>query len=111
MVAQLSALANKVTRVGLEVGMEEILELEEIVNEMTKSLSVFAEEVTRVARAVGTEGRLGGQVRFTNVGGTWKDLTDNVNLMANNLTLQARTIAILEYTLCTASGTRSGFDS
>ncbi|KAF8811451.1 hypothetical protein BYT27DRAFT_7184345 [Phlegmacium glaucopus] len=52
---------------------------------MTESLSVFADEVTRVARAVGTEGQLGGQTRFTNVSGTWKDLTDNVNLMANNV--------------------------
>ncbi|KAF8813231.1 hypothetical protein BYT27DRAFT_7220517 [Phlegmacium glaucopus] len=51
---------------------------------MTESLSVFADEVTRVAREVGTEGRLGGQARVTNVGGTWKDLTDNVNVMANN---------------------------
>ncbi|KAF8810627.1 hypothetical protein BYT27DRAFT_7253620 [Phlegmacium glaucopus] len=110
MVARLSALANKITRVSLEVGTEEILELEGIVNGMTESLSVFADEVTRVARAVGTEGQLGGQARFTNVSGTWKDLTNNVNLMTNNLTLQARTIAVLEYTLCTTGGTRSGFD-
>jgi len=72
----------------------EILELKETVNGMTESLSVFADEVTRVAREVGTEGRLGGQARVTNVGGTWKDLTDNVNVMANNLTLQVRTIAV-----------------
>ncbi|KAG6827518.1 hypothetical protein H0H92_011459 [Tricholoma furcatifolium] len=72
----------------------EILELKETVNEMTESLSVFADEVTRVAREVGTEGKLGGQARVTNVGGTWKDLTDNVNVMANNLTLQVRTIAV-----------------
>ncbi|KAF9459630.1 hypothetical protein BDZ94DRAFT_1171284 [Collybia nuda] len=72
----------------------EILELKETVNKMTESLSVFADEVTRVAREVGTEGRLGGQARVTNVGGTWKDLTDNVNVMANNLTLQVRTIAV-----------------
>ena len=63
----------------------EILELKETVNGMTESLSVFADEVTRVAREVGTEGRLGGQARVTNVGGTWKDLTDNVNVMANNV--------------------------
>ena len=63
----------------------EILELKETVNGMTESLSVFADEVTRVAREVGTEGRLGGQARVTNVGGTWKDLTDNVNLMSNNV--------------------------
>ncbi|KII84955.1 hypothetical protein PLICRDRAFT_116963 [Plicaturopsis crispa FD-325 SS-3] len=72
----------------------EILELKETVNGMTESLSVFADEVTRVAKEVGTEGRLGGQARVTNVGGTWKDLTDNVNVMANNLTLQVRTIAV-----------------
>ncbi|KAG2002222.1 atypical/HisK protein kinase, variant 3 [Coprinopsis cinerea AmutBmut pab1-1] len=72
----------------------EILELKDTVNGMTASLSVFADEVTRVAREVGTEGRLGGQARVTNVGGTWKDLTDNVNVMANNLTLQVRTIAV-----------------
>ena len=65
----------------------EILELKETVNGMTESLSVFADEVTRVAREVGTEGRLGGQARVTNVGGTWKDLTDNVNVMANNVCL------------------------
>ena len=58
----------------------EILELKETVNGMTESLSVFADEVTRVAREVGTEGRLGGQARVTNVGGTRKDLTDNVNV-------------------------------
>ncbi|KAJ8594201.1 hypothetical protein M405DRAFT_809539 [Rhizopogon salebrosus TDB-379] len=153
MVAQLSTLANEVTRVSLEVGTEgilggqayvpdvqgmwkvltdnvnlmamnltnqvrsiaevtkavaggdltkkievdvrgEIKELKEIVNGMTESLSLFADEVTRVAREVGTEGRLGGQARVTNVGGTWKDLTDNVNVMAANLTLQVRTIAV-----------------
>ena len=62
----------------------EILELKETVNGMMESLSVFADEVTRAAREVGTEGRLGGQARVTNVGGTWKDLTDNVNVMAAN---------------------------
>ena len=65
----------------------EILELKETVNGMTESLSVFADEVTRVAREVGTEGRLGGQARVTNVGGTWKDLTDNVNVMAANVSI------------------------
>ncbi|KAH8103228.1 hypothetical protein DFH11DRAFT_1692635 [Phellopilus nigrolimitatus] len=72
----------------------EILDLKETVNGMTESLRVFADEVTRLAREVGTEGRLGGQARVTNVGGTWKDLTDNVNAMAANLTLQVRTIAV-----------------
>ncbi|KAG2139179.1 uncharacterized protein EDB93DRAFT_1163732 [Suillus bovinus] len=72
----------------------EIKELKETVNGVTESLSLFADEVTRVAREVGTEGRLGGQARVTNVGGTWKGLTDNVNVMAANLTLQVRTIAV-----------------
>lgn len=72
----------------------EIMELKETVNGMTESLSHFAAEVTRVAREVGTEGKLGGQARVTNVGGTWKDLTDCVNVMAANLTLQVRTIAV-----------------
>jgi hypothetical protein len=63
----------------------EILELKETVNKTTESLSIFADEVTRVAREGGTEGRLGGQARVTNVGGTWKDLTGNVNVMAANV--------------------------
>jgi osomolarity two-component system sensor histidine kinase NIK1 len=61
----------------------EILDLKEMVNRMTESLSVFADKVTRVARDIGTEGQLGGQARVTNVGGTWKDLTDIVNVMAD----------------------------
>ena len=65
----------------------EILDLKETVNGMTDSLRVFADEVTRLAREVGTEGRLGGQARVTDVGGTWKDLTDNVNAMAANVSL------------------------
>src|SRR6202012_3762032 len=56
-------------------------------------LSVFAEEVTRVGREIGTEGKLGGQARVPGVAGTWKDLTDNVNLMAGNLTAQVRDIS------------------
>ncbi|MFI1579457.1 HAMP domain-containing protein [Embleya sp. NPDC020630] len=71
----------------------EILELKETVNTMVDQLSAFADEVTRVAREVGTEGRLGGQARVRGVSGIWKDLTDNVNVMANNLTSQVRNIA------------------
>ncbi|KAJ7074815.1 hypothetical protein C8F01DRAFT_1243023 [Mycena amicta] len=67
--------------------------LKDTVNAMTASLSQFAAEVTRVAREVGTEGKLGGQAEVEGVQGTWKDLTDNVNVMANNLTLQVRTIS------------------
>ncbi|MCC9739096.1 HAMP domain-containing protein [Streptomyces sp. MNU89] len=71
----------------------EILALVTTVNTMVDTLSSFAEQVTRVAREVGTEGQLGGQARVRDVSGIWKDLTDNVNLMANNLTIQVRNIA------------------
>src|SRR5688572_30945957 len=60
---------------------------------MVDQLNAFASEVTRVAREVGTEGKLGGQATVAGVGGTWKDLTDNVNFMASNLTAQVRNIA------------------
>lgn len=63
------------------------------VNNMVESLRSFSSEVTRVAREVGTDGRLGGQARVPGVAGTWKDLTDCVNIMAANLTEQVRTIA------------------
>src|SRR5205085_1485156 len=71
----------------------EILRLRKSVNAMVDQLNGFASEVTRVAREVGTEGKLGGQARVEGVAGTWKDLTDNVNLMAENLTGQVRNIA------------------
>src|SRR4249920_1099249 len=71
----------------------EILELKNTINTMVDQLSSFASEVTRVAREVGTEGKLGGQAQVRGVAGTWKDLTDNVNLMADNLTGQVRNIA------------------
>jgi HAMP domain-containing protein len=71
----------------------EILELKQTINTMVDQLNAFASEVTRVAREVGTEGRLGGQAAVSGVAGTWKDLTDNVNLMASNLTSQVRNIA------------------
>ena len=71
----------------------EILELKNTINTMVGQLGSFASEVTRVAREVGTEGKLGGQARVEGVSGTWKDLTDNVNLMAGNLTGQVRNIA------------------
>ena len=70
----------------------EILELKETINTMVDQLNAFAAEVTRVAREVGTEGKLGGQAVVPGVAGTWKDLTDNVNVMANNLTGQVRGI-------------------
>ncbi|HVS72659.1 MAG TPA: HAMP domain-containing protein [Phycisphaerae bacterium] len=71
----------------------EILELKETINTMVDQLNSFASEVTRVAREVGTEGKLGGQAEVKGVAGTWKDLTDNVNIMAGNLTNQVRGIA------------------
>ena len=71
----------------------EVLELKQTINVMVDQLRSFADEVTRVAREVGTEGRLGGQAFVPGVAGTWKDLTDNVNFMANNLTDQVRNIA------------------
>src|SRR4029079_7707236 len=71
----------------------EILELKNTVNAMVDRLQTFAAEVTRVAKEVGTEGRLGGQADVKGVSGTWRDLTDNVNLMAGNLTNQVRGIA------------------
>ena len=71
----------------------EILELKDTINTMVDQLNAFASEVTRVAREVGTEGRLGGQAQVPGVAGTWKDLTDSVNSMAGNLTAQVRNIA------------------
>ncbi len=80
----------------------EILELKDTINTMVDQLNAFASEVTRVAREVGTEGKLGGQAQVQGVAGTWKDLTDNVNSMANNLTTQVRNIA--EVTIAVANG-------
>ncbi|WP_214322234.1 HAMP domain-containing protein [Nonomuraea sediminis] len=71
----------------------EILQLKDTINTMVDQLSAFADEVTRVAREVGTEGQLGGRAEVKGVSGTWKDLTDNVNFMASNLTTQVRAIA------------------
>jgi HAMP domain-containing protein/CheY-like chemotaxis protein/GAF domain-containing protein len=80
----------------------EILELKNTINTMVDQLNAFASEVTRVAREVGTEGKLGGQAQVKGVGGTWKDLTDNVNFMALNLTSQVRNIA--DVTTAVANG-------
>jgi signal transduction histidine kinase/HAMP domain-containing protein/CheY-like chemotaxis protein len=82
--------------------MGEILELKSTINTMVDQLSTFASEVTRVAREVGTDGKLGGQAAVPGVAGTWKDLTDNVNSMASNLTGQVRNIA--EVTVAVANG-------
>ncbi len=80
----------------------EILELKDTINTMVDQLNAFASEVSRVAREVGTEGKLGGQAEVSGVAGTWKDLTDNVNSMASNLTSQVRNIA--EVTIAVANG-------
>src|SRR5262249_26845148 len=73
-----------------------------IVNTMIRQLGVFTSEVTRVAREVGTDGKLGGQAQVQDVSGVWKDLTDSVNLMASNLTAQVRNIA--DVTIAVANG-------
>src|SRR6185503_3504827 len=73
----------------------EIAALADTINDMTDTLRVFADQVVTVAREVGIEGKLGGQARVPGVSGTWKDLTDNVNLLAGNLTNQVRNIALV----------------
>src|SRR5437870_13029458 len=80
----------------------EILRLKNTINSMVDQLNAFAGEVSRVAREVGTEGRLGGQARVKGAAGTWKDLTEKVNFMAGNLTAQVRNIA--EVTTAVAKG-------
>src|SRR5207245_9556364 len=80
----------------------EFLRSAAIVNTMIEQLGVFTSEVTRVAREVGTDGKLGGQAQVRDVGGVWKDLTESVNSMASNLTAQVRNIA--DVTIAVASG-------
>src|SRR5262249_22294269 len=80
----------------------EILELKKDIKSMVERVNAFASEVSRVAREVGTDGRLGGQADVKGIGGTWKDLTDSVNFMASNLTNQVRNIA--EVTTAVARG-------
>src|SRR5687768_18202542 len=80
----------------------EFLKTARTVNTMVEQLGAFASEVTRVAREVGTDGKLGGQAKVKGVSGTWKDLTDSVNSMASNLTGQVRNIA--EVTTAVANG-------
>ncbi|MEU8760302.1 HAMP domain-containing protein [Streptomyces sp. NPDC048659] len=106
-VRSIAQVANAVARGDLSrrITVEakgEVAALADTINTMVDTLSAFADEVTRVAREVGTEGRLGGQARVPNVAGTWKDLTDNVNSMANNLTGQVRNIA--QVTTAVANG-------
>ena len=73
----------------------EIAALADTINNMTATLRVFADQVTTVAREVGIEGKLGGQARVPGAAGTWRDLTDNVNMLAGNLTSQVRNIALV----------------
>ncbi|MFD3808769.1 HAMP domain-containing protein, partial [Streptomyces sp. NPDC058611] len=108
--AQVRSIAQVATAVAegdlsQKIGVDargEILELKDTINTMVDQLSSFAGEVTRVAREVGTEGRLGGQADVKGVSGTWKDLTESVNVMADNLTAQVRSIA--EVTTAVAQG-------
>ncbi len=85
--------AGDLTRTITVTARGEVAELAQVLNTMTETLGTFADEVTRVAREVGTEGKLGGQAQVAGVSGTWKDLTDSVNSMAGNLTAQVRDIA------------------
>jgi len=95
------AMGNLSRKITVDV-RGEILELKNTINTMVDQLNAFASEVTRVAREVGTEGKLGGQAQVKGVGGVWKDLTDSVNSMASNLTNQVRNIA--EVTTAVATG-------
>src|SRR5689334_7987665 len=98
-----TAVANGDLSKNIEVDIRsEIHELKNTINTMVDQLRGFASEVTRVAREVGTEGKLGGQAEVRDVAGTWKDLTDSVNFMASNLTAQVRNIA--EVTTAVAHG-------
>ncbi|HEU5333757.1 MAG TPA: HAMP domain-containing protein [Actinocrinis sp.] len=106
-VREIAQVASAVARGDLSEKIEvdargEVLELKNTINRMVDQLSGFAAEVTRIAREVGTEGQLGGQAQVSGVAGTWKDLTDNVNFMANSLTSQVRNIA--QVTTAVASG-------
>ncbi|OSZ81200.1 hybrid sensor histidine kinase/response regulator [Chitinophagaceae bacterium IBVUCB2] len=101
-----TAVANGDLSRKIEVDVKgEILELKNTINTMVEQLRSFASEVTRVAREVGTDGKLGGQANVPGVGGTWKDLTDSVNQMAGNLTAQVRNIA--EVAIAVANGDMS----
>jgi HAMP domain-containing protein/signal transduction histidine kinase/DNA-binding response OmpR family regulator len=98
-----TAVANGDLRQKLQVNAQgEIAALGETLNNMTKTLGIFAQQVTSVARTVGVEGKLGAQAEVPGVAGIWKDLTDNVNLLANNLTAQVRNIA--DVTTAVANG-------
>ena len=90
------ALGDLSKKITLDV-KGEILELKNTINTMVDQLNSFASEVTRVAREVGTEGKLGGQAHVKGVAGTWKDLTDNVNTMAANLTGMLQMVSLYVY--------------
>jgi signal transduction histidine kinase/CheY-like chemotaxis protein/HAMP domain-containing protein len=103
-----TAVANGDLRQKITVDAQgEILELKQTINVMVDQLQSFADEVTRVAREVGTEGKLGGQARVEGVSGTWRDLTENVNQLAGNLTTQVRAIAEVSTAVTQGDLTRS----
>jgi HAMP domain-containing protein len=103
-----TAVANGSLKEKLTVEAKgEVAALAETINNMTDTLAIFAEQVTTVAREVGTEGKLGGQALVPGVAGTWKDLTDNVNLLAANLTTQVRAIADVATAVTKGDLTRS----
>jgi HAMP domain-containing protein len=85
----------------------ELLQIKDVINKMVDQLNGFASEVTRVAREVGTDGKLGGQAHVPGVAGAWKDLTDNVNYMASNLTNQVRNIADVTTAVATSAIART----
>ena len=102
-----TAVANGDLSRKIEVDVKgEILELKNTINTMVEQLRAFASEVTRVAREVGTDGKLGGQAHVPGVAGTWKDLTDSVNQMAGNLTDQVRNIADVAIAVATGDMSR-----
>src|SRR4051794_41931879 len=103
-VATAIAMGDLTQKINVDV-RGEILQIKDVINTMVDQLSSFASEVTRVAREVGTEGKLGGQAVVGGVAGTWKELTDRVNFMASKLTGQGRNIA--EGTKAGANGERS----
>ncbi len=104
----MTAVANGNLRQKLTVQAKgEVAALAETINNMTDTLATFAEQVTSVAREVGVEGRLGGQANVPGAAGTWKDLTDNVNLLAANLTTQVRAIAEVATAVTKGDLTRS----
>src|SRR5678809_889603 len=107
-VEDVTAVANGVLTQKLTVNAKgEVAALAETINSMTDTLATFADQVTTVAREVGVDGKLGGQAKVPGAAGTWRDLTDNVNQLAGNLTTQVRAIADVATAVTTGDLTRS----